>query len=242
MSFSKRGSTARAAVAGLGLTLVAPAIGAAEDESTEEAPTQQVAAAESADEGPVYVPPARERPRRRIGGGVRGPEQQWPHVYALVPTHTGHTSADAPSLFWSIDGQPPANAQIGFYLINDATNETVLATQLTRPDRAGIYRVRLTEHQVELKPGVEYEWSVALEDDGDQVLVATGWVERVPLNGSPPSGVGHDAVEFYAQRGLWYDALAALSDLIEAEPGDRDLKLARADLLAQVGLEAQKAR
>ena len=47
----------------------------------------------------------------------------------------------------------------------------------------------------------------------------------------------------FAEAGIWYDALSALTDQIEARPGDAELVAARADLLAQVDLgEAAAAR
>jgi len=40
-----------------------------------------------------------------------------------------------------------------------------------------------------------------------------------------------------AGEGIWYDAIALYSELIEAQPGDRKLRAARAALLEQVGLK-----
>jgi hypothetical protein len=40
----------------------------------------------------------------------------------------------------------------------------------------------------------------------------------------------------YAGASLWYDAVAALGDLIEAAPQDRALQERRSALLRQVGL------
>ena len=40
----------------------------------------------------------------------------------------------------------------------------------------------------------------------------------------------------YAEAGLWYDALAAVSEMIERAPDNRELRRQRAALLAQVGL------
>jgi regulator of sirC expression with transglutaminase-like and TPR domain len=40
----------------------------------------------------------------------------------------------------------------------------------------------------------------------------------------------------YAQNGLWYDAVAAVSELIESSPKDCALRRKRAFLLQQVGL------
>ena len=40
----------------------------------------------------------------------------------------------------------------------------------------------------------------------------------------------------YAESGIWYDTIMALSELIEANPNDMVLRRQRAALLEQVGL------
>ena len=45
----------------------------------------------------------------------------------------------------------------------------------------------------------------------------------------------------YAQAGIWYDALDAISNAIEANPNDASLKEQRAALLKQVGLSQAAA-
>jgi len=45
----------------------------------------------------------------------------------------------------------------------------------------------------------------------------------------------------YAAQGFWYDAIAALSQLIDSNPGDKTLREQRADLLEQVRLTAAAA-
>jgi hypothetical protein len=45
-----------------------------------------------------------------------------------------------------------------------------------------------------------------------------------------------DLPAIYAQAGIWYDALDAISNEIDANPKDSSLRHQRADLLKQVGL------
>jgi hypothetical protein len=159
-------------------------------------------------------------------------------MFALVPRHIALTSVASPSLFWWIDSRLPPDAQIRFYLIHDATGQTVLQAPLGRPEGRGIYRVPLASHGVELVAGVEYEWSIALEHGAarDQILVATGWIERVPPLELARPAAGLEQVAFYARHGLWYDALAAVCDLVDAEPGDAGPREARRALLEQIEL------
>jgi hypothetical protein len=46
----------------------------------------------------------------------------------------------------------------------------------------------------------------------------------------------------YAEAGLWYDAVAALGELIDQTPTDRTLVEQRAALLRQVGLPEAKTQ
>ena len=70
--------------------------------------------------------------------------------------------------------------------------------------------------------------------------MAGGIIERVdPVESlmlRPHCADPMDAVCMYAQNGLWYDAVAAASELIEFAPQDCSLRRKRAFLLQQVGL------
>ncbi|WP_179137096.1 DUF928 domain-containing protein [Candidatus Entotheonella palauensis] len=71
-------------------------------------------------------------------------------------------------------------------------------------------------------------------------IIAGGGVERIPLSDAIRSQLGQAQAEhvphLYAEAGLWYDALATISDLIDATPADAGLRQQRAALLEQVGL------
>ncbi len=45
-----------------------------------------------------------------------------------------------------------------------------------------------------------------------------------------------DAPRRYAEAGVWYDALMAISDLMQSNPADMELRQQRASLLEQGGL------
>jgi len=75
--------------------------------------------------------------------------------------------------------------------------------------------------------------------------VAGGQVMRRAATGATEAnkGVsGAEAASFYAQQGIWYDALAALTAGIEAQPQNSQLREQRAALLDQVGLAEVAAR
>ena len=77
-------------------------------------------------------------------------------------------------------------------------------------------------------------------------ILAGGSIERV----SPPDGLAAklsraskaDMPSLYAAAGLWYDAVAALGELIDQTPTDRALVEQRSALLRQVGLPETKAQ
>jgi len=191
-----------------------------------------------------YRPPVVGKPAHSVGGGTRGVRDRVPVVYVLVPDHVGQTTSAQPSLFWFIDRVPDPSAHVEFTLLADGEVDPVVETQLASPDRVGIHRIRLADLGAKLKPGKEYEWSVAIVmDPGNpsRDVVATGWIDRVErpgLKARLEGGPGGDAVYVFAEEGLWYDALAQIGDDIDRAPGDTHLRDMQASLLEQVGLGA----
>ena len=194
---------------------------------------------------PLYRPPKVGKPARSVGGGSRGPGDGFPALYALVPSHVGQTASSQPSLFWYVDNVPAAGARMEFTLLDEDGLKPLVEASLEVPQRAGIQRIRLSDYDVQLNPGTEYEWSVALIRDPKQRskdVVATGWIDCVApsseLNARLASEGSSRSVYVFADEGLWYDALTALGDQMEANSGDASLTEIRASLLTQVALEA----
>jgi hypothetical protein len=90
---------------------------------------------------------------------------------------------------------------------------------------------------------VPYRWYVAIVPDDarrSRDVLAGGIVQRV----EPTVDLGERVArapkeqlpQVYAEAGLWYDALDALSAVIERAPGDVALVKQRAGFLAQAGL------
>jgi hypothetical protein len=252
-----------AAVFASATLLAALGVGAAEPEQTSDESTPSTAAQAAAGEseaasapgevsapppaatgGVVYRPPMLGKPAQTVGGGSRGTADKVPALFVVTPNHVGQTTSDQPSLFWFIDRVPDASNRIELTLLDEESVEPLVETTLEAPKRAGIHRIRLADYGVHLVPGTEYEWSVALVLDPNERskdIVATGWIDRVALSDQLASRLesqGQDgSAAVYADAGLWYDALAALSDQIDRSPGDARLLQQRADLLRQVGLD-----
>jgi hypothetical protein len=193
---------------------------------------------EKASEGDVlYRPPARGKPRRRVGGGVRRLDSSHFSLYSLVPDHTGRTISDQPSLFWYLGQAAPDDAKLVFTLIDDEHVDPLVEAELPRPATTGIQRIDLAGHDVRLEPGTEYEWSVALVPDPEHRandVIASGWIDRV----EPPAelGDGPPSARRYAAAGLWYDALAEAANRLDVAPDDPAALAVRDTLLREAGL------
>uniref|UniRef100_UPI001177E5B7 DUF928 domain-containing protein n=1 Tax=Candidatus Entotheonella palauensis TaxID=93172 RepID=UPI001177E5B7 len=190
---------------------------------------------------PLFKPPKVDRPRTRlVGGGSRGTGSII-ELSALTPEQSGLTVQEQPSLFWYLSEKTTYPLEL--IVSVDRAKQPMLVTRLRPPSQPGIQRVRLTDYDVSLKPGVTYRWFVALIPDLERRskdIIAGGGVERIPLPDAIRSRLGRTEAErmphLYAEAGLWYDALATISDLIEAAPADLGLRQQRAALLEQVGL------
>jgi hypothetical protein len=227
-----------------GLTFVIPWASVVWDDQSGQPSRQgialQSARSAAAADMPEYIPPVRSAPGGRVGGSTRGPGTP-PTLSALAPDHTGLTIQEQPSLYWYLS--KPTSYPIEFTIIDDRAIPPLIERRLSGLLQPGMQRVRLAEYGLRLSVGVLYRWSVALVVDPDnrsRDVIAGGAIERI----APPTELRAKlaragktrAPYLYAEAGLWYDALAAISDLIDAAPNDQVLRQERASLLEQVGL------
>ena len=190
---------------------------------------------------PLYKPPLRGAPGGRVGGGTRGVAREVFVLSALAPNHTGLTVSDQPSLFWFISNTAPFPVEL---TVADPQGEKpLLETRISLPSQPGVQRIRLADHGIRLSPGVAYKWFVAVVPDParrSRDILAGGTIERIEitpeLKGKLAQAAKTEHSFLYAEAGLWYDALAAISELIETAPNDAVLRKQRAALMAQVGL------
>jgi len=199
---------------------------------------------------PFYVPPhlptsKRGAPQSRVGGGTRGDGNPLT-LAALAPDHVGLTAQAQPSLFWYLSSSTTSPIEV--VIMNPQKIEPLFVTRLHPPPTPGIQRVRLAAYEVSLAIGVPYQWFIALIPDPMQRskdIVARGRIERIALPEALHTRLAQaregEAPALYAEAGLWYDALTAISDLIEATPQDAEFRQQRAALLEQVGLSKAAA-
>jgi hypothetical protein len=190
---------------------------------------------------PVYRPPIRGAPGGRVGGGTRGTAREVFVLSVLAPDHSGLTASEQPSLYWYIS--TPTALPVELTVMDPETTQPLLEIRVVAPIEAGIHRLRLSDHGVRLAPGVAYRWYVAVVPDPgrrSRDILAGGAIQRVNPSGEMVARLGQARREelpsIYAEAGLWYDALASMSELIESAPDDAGLRRQRAALLTQIGL------
>jgi hypothetical protein len=188
----------------------------------------------------VYKPPMRGAPARRVGGATRGSGASDLVLKVLAPDQTGLTTQAQPTLYWY--ASEPSTMAIEVTVISDTAELPVLSKNLAVV-AGGVQSVDLSKYGITLMPDTEYEWFVSVVPDVTQRskdIVSGGTIRRVaadPAVSARAAAAGERAVPgVYAEAGLWYDAIASLSGLIERNPGDAALRGQRAALLEQIGL------
>jgi hypothetical protein len=133
--------------------------------------------------------------------------------------------------------------------VDPQKTDPLLELRIDPPVSAGFHKVRLADHGVRLAPGISYQWYVAVVPDSgrrSKDILAGGSIERVSAPDGLPAKLSRasktDMPSLYAEAGLWYDAVAALGELIDQTPTDRTLVEQRAALLRQVGLPEAKTQ
>lgn len=229
------------------LCLLAAAADSAEDpKSKSPPPTTSAEPQKKPPPPPVYKPPVRGAPRGRVGGGTRGPRDSLLGLYVLAPDHTGLTVREQPDFYWHLSELTPY--PIEFTLIEDSAIFPVLEAQIASPAQPGIQRIQLSRYNVRLKDNSEYRWFVAIVTDANsrsKDILAGGFIEKVTPSETLRKRLAQEPADWapflYAEEGIWYDALAAISNLIDAAPNDATLRRQRAELLEQVGLHEVSA-
>jgi hypothetical protein len=192
----------------------------------------------------IYKPPQRGAPVGREGAGTRGFSEASSTLAVLVPKdHTGLTSQEQPVLYWYLSQETRHPVEV--ILTDRQSVKPLLTIRLNPPLQPGMQRVRLADHNIHLALGVLYKWSVSLVRDAAQRsydVTTTGTIERVELPKELREQMAHTntmiSARLYATAGLWYDTIAALSELIDTRPQDTVLRQQRAMVLEQEQLTA----
>jgi hypothetical protein len=195
-----------------------------------------------------YIAPKNAAIGTRIDGdgGSRGGGANQPSLYVLAPNHTALTTRAQPSLFWYQRG--PAATRFELTVVEPKKPKPLLKVGTDKADQPGIHRLLLSKYNVTLTPGVTYRWTIALVPDQanrSQDIIASGTIQRIDpdaqLVAALDSAQGLDKAAVYAGKGYWYDALEVVTNEIDAAPKDKALRLQRAVLLDEAGLQTAAA-
>ncbi len=185
----------------------------------------------------AYQAPSEVKPGLRIDAISR--ENTYPSIYVIAPDHVGLTSQEYPVLYWCLTGETQYPLDV---MISEEENLNILLdVRLLPPMNEGIHELRLEDYGISLQPGVSYRWTVRLVASQSPVnLTASGVIQRKDspnLNASTFASSLPYSPEGYAQKGLWYDAFSAVSQLLLDNPSNTDYTRQRDSLLSQVGLQ-----
>ena len=233
----------------IGVLISLPLVVSAEDNPTAPASLAKEVKEQKTQTGQVMKAVLYQPPRglgapsagRRVGGGTRGTNKSIPILSVLAPGHIGLTVREQPDLYWFASDVVTNPVELTLTLEKGDT--PLLERRLPVPIHAGVQRVRLSDYGIKLIPGEHYNWSIALVLDPkrrSKDVIAVGAIERVERAGLDQAALAAvpttDSFYRFAADGLWYDAVMAISELIESAPANPALRKHRAELLDQVDL------
>lgn len=175
----------------------------------------------------------------RVNETSRGGEEGELIIRLLAPAdHVGETINKSPVLSWFLSQK--TSRPLIFTLEDSRHLKPVLEVPLKPPACPGIQMIGLADHGIELEELVQYRWHISMIVDPEarsKDIHAMAFIERIHAveNSIPPRDPS--TYPYDGQPDRWYDVVQIVSDLIVAHPKDRVLRLIRASLLDQVGLD-----
>ena len=189
---------------------------------------------------PVYKPPKGiGAPGGRVGGSSRGERPLT--LFALVPNHLGLTINAQPTLYWYLSN--PAPYPLILTINHEKQVIPIVETLLRTTSKPGIHSVPLKAFNITLELDTEYRWFVSMTvnpESQSKDIVAGGIIKRI----APTSQLTQQLKEakpehltaIYSEAGLWYDALASISNLCESSSKANQFCIGRRELLEQIDL------
>ena len=159
-------------------------------------------------------------------------------LVGMAPDHVGLTVQKSPVLYFFISHD--IALPIRFTLIDNRKVTPEVDVLLGSPTRRGLRAIRLEDYHLMLEEEVEYRWYVGVEDLDYPYRdsFVGGMIERV--DSGPLNYNGHrcdkETVRYLWKVGIWYDAFACVTELIETSPHDRTLHELRDNLIGRRSL------
>lgn len=201
----------------------------------------------------AFDPPNRGVPGRREGGGTRGGCSEYGTLISLIPVSTmGLTAHEKPELFFYF---PVASSDTSIELLltklpdsesPDAEEMVIHSTKfklnVENPGIVGIDLADLDDFPA-LETDQYYHWYLTiLCDQINQAAnpVVHGWIQKIDVDSQQMLALQEldvsDRLEFYKEQTLWYDQVAAFSELLSSDPGNVEARDAWLELLRSANL------
>jgi len=161
-------------------------------------------------------------------------------VTALLPEgNSGTTLSERPTILAYV---PATNARQAMFSLKNQNKKTHYRTTVSLSGQAEIIAVQIPDDAPALKAGETYKWYLALECEGSlrPSNPIEGRIERIEPNSELLSAQqANDPLmqaESYGAAGVWYDTVATIARLRQAQPTDTTIAQHWQELLASVGL------
>jgi hypothetical protein len=204
------------------------------------------ATAQTASQSVRYTPPKRGGFKRSDGTGSRAEAARVCGKVATVPLtllapsdHIGQTISARPTFFWYLADKQT----VTFKLVEPGVRKPLL-TKTVRVEKPGIVPLELPKDAPELALNKDYRWSIAVvcnTDENSEEGFELSFIRRVAQTPELSRQLAtaksdQSRAQIYASQGLWYDALATLSQASAADPKNRSVHNSLVSLLDQIGL------
>jgi Domain of Unknown Function (DUF928) len=189
-----------------------------------------------------YRPPTQRKPIQRTdGAGSRGcPQGSFGSLSLLTPNdHIGLTVSERPTFSWYVSAV--SSTPMKFALVEPGVSKPVYVKKL-KVEKPGIVQLQLPRNQPKLVVGKDYRWTVSLVCNPNRPslsIYVRSWITRTQIEAVKNSALASSSVEggvFYAQQGIWYDAIAAISQAYLKNPKNPITTKYLGLMLEQVGL------
>ena len=181
-------------------------------------------------QGTVPRPGSRHAAATR-GGGPHCSLDKTHRLTTLVPhSRNGWTTSESPTFYWSVPKNTYEDARFDLYEGEGDSQRQVYSKEFSIKGNAGVASsIYLSDPLPPLSIGREYRWVLVLvcPDSPSRNVFAEGWIQRMALAPKVSKQLAQarpeDRLKFYAEAGIWYDAVHELAQLRQAQPQDRRL-------------------
>ena len=184
----------------------------------------------------ISRPPSSGAPRGEGTAASRGGEEVPTPILFAEHDDAGLTISASPTICFYI-AEPTKNKAV--VTLSDPIDQTTIGVKWFPQGfpKAGVYRVQMDELRAPLKADGIYTWNVSIysakqNNAGNALAHALmRYQPSADLSAKIANVSAEERARVLGEAGIWYDAIAALSEAIEANPSDTFLRAQRTQLL-----------